>query len=72
MTRKPTRSSKTRDMNEALDAIQRLAGKLPDSIAGSRIQGTADIAALLDEGLLDQLQAAINTAREIAEDLDAR
>lgn len=72
MSRTPTRSRKTRQMNEALDAIQRLAALLPESIAGSRIQGTADIAALLDDGTLDKLQAAITTAREIAEDLDAR
>lgn len=70
MPRKPARWKLAADLNEALAAIQTMTGLLPESVATSRIQGRADVAALLEEGLLDNLRAAVDTARELLEDLD--
>jgi len=70
MPRKPARSKIAADLNEALAAIQGVAGRLPESVATSRIQGRADVEALLDEGLLEDLRVAVDTARELLADID--
>lgn len=70
MHRQMKRTKLAKDLNHALRIIQSIAGRLPESVATSPIQGQRDVSALLEEATLEHLLAAVTTAYEIAEDLD--